>query len=102
MYSKKSIQEVVKKYCKLAGVNSKISPHKFRHGFAVSLLENGEDYVRIANQLGHNSTKTVEEVYAPMNNKVIQKIKSPLEQISDSQKLLIPLSTPETLKQIPA
>lgn len=79
-YSVKSCQEVVKQLAKKAGIEKHFTPHKFRHGFAMTLLENGEDLSRIQDQMGHHSEKTT-RIYARMNNKVIQDIESPLEQI---------------------
>lgn len=79
-YSIKSCQEVVKQLTKKAGITKDFTPHKFRHGYAMTLLENGATLDEIGNQLGHNSKKTT-EIYARMNNNVIQKIESPLEQI---------------------
>ena len=87
-YSIKSCQEVVKKLTEKAGINKNFTPHKFRHGYAMTLLENGATLDEIGNQLGHNSKATT-EIYARMNNTVIQKIQSPLEQIlKQSQTLL--------------
>lgn len=79
-YSVKSCQEVVKQLTAKAGINKSFTPHKFRHGYAMTLLENGSTLDEIGNQLGHNSKKPT-EIYARMNNKVIQRIESPLEQI---------------------
>lgn len=79
-YSIKSCQEIVKQLTQKAGISKSFSPHKFRHGYAMTLLENGSTLDEIGNQLGHNSKKTT-EIYARMNNKVIQKIESPLEQV---------------------
>lgn len=83
-YSIKSCQEVVKQLTTKAGITKKFTPHKFRHGYAMSLLENGSTLDEIGNQLGHNSKATT-EIYARMNNNVIQKIQSPLEQIISEQ-----------------
>lgn len=87
-YSARSIQEIVKNLCIKAQIEKKFSPHKFRHGFAMTLLENGEGLDRIGNQMGHQSIKTT-EIYARMNNTVIQKIESPLEQIVKSSSLSV-------------
>lgn len=90
-YSIKSCQEVVKQLTAKAGIRKDFTPHKFRHGYAMTLLENGATLDEIGNQMGHNSKKTT-EIYARMNNNVIQKIESPLEQIirenGNNQKLL--------------
>lgn len=79
-YSHKSCQQVVKHLCEKSGITKKFTPHKFRHGFAMTLLENGETLSSIGNQMGHESEKTT-KIYARINNAVIQKIESPLEQI---------------------
>lgn len=79
-YSVGSCQAVVRQLTEKSGITKAFTPHKLRHGFAMGLLENGEGLDRIGNQLGHHSLKTT-EIYARMNNNVIQKIESPLEQI---------------------
>lgn len=79
-YTVRSCQQIVKQLTAKAGITKEFSPHKFRHGYAMSLLENGATLDEIGNQMGHNSKKTT-EIYARINNKVIQKIQSPLEQI---------------------
>lgn len=79
-YTTRSCEEVVSQLRNKSGITKKLTPHKFRHGYAMNLLENGTDLNRIANQLGHSSTKTT-EIYARINNNVIQSIESPLEQI---------------------
>lgn len=79
-YTIKSCQEVVHQLTAKAGIAKHFSPHKFRHGFAMTHLENGETLSSIGNQLGHHSEKTT-AIYARMNNKIIQKMESPLEQI---------------------
>ena len=84
-YSVRSCQEVVKQLTKKAGIPKEFTPHKMRHGFAMTLLENGATLSEIGNQMGHNSEETT-KIYARMNNTVIQKIESPLEQIMETMK----------------
>ena len=90
-YTPKSCQQIVKQLCAKAGISKNFTPHKFRHGFAMTLLENGETLSSIGNQLGHHSQKTT-EIYARINNTVIQKIESPIEQIV-REKRFIPLNS---------
>src|ERR1035437_7389832 len=40
-YTIKSCQEIVKQLTAKAGINKGFTPHKFRHGYAMTLLENG-------------------------------------------------------------
>lgn len=89
-YTVKSCQNVVKQLTEKAGISKDFTPHKFRHGFAMALLENGAKLSEIGNQMGHDSEKTT-QIYARINNTIIQKIESPLEQIinqSNNQNLL--------------
>lgn len=84
-YSSRSCQEVVKQLTAKAGISKDFTPHKMRHGFAMTLLENGSSLSEIGNQMGHSSEETT-KIYARMNNAVIQKIESPLEQIMKTMK----------------
>ena len=94
-YSIRSCQELLDTQRKKAGITRKIKFHEQRHGYAMSLLENGTEINKIQKYLGHSSVKTT-EIYCRMNNKVIQQAESPLEQILrekslhniDQQKLL--------------
>ncbi len=79
-YSVRSCQEVVKQLTIKSGIKKPFTPHKMRHGFAMGLLENGTPLSEIGNQMGHESEKTT-QIYARINNTIIQKIESPLEQI---------------------
>lgn len=79
-YSIRSCQELLDTQRKKAGITRKIKFHEQRHGYAMSLLENGTDINKIQKYLGHNNVKTT-EIYARMNNKTIQLTESPLEQI---------------------
>jgi site-specific recombinase XerD len=92
-YSIRSCQEIVKQLTEKAGIKKEFTPHKFRHGYAMSLLENGATLSEIGNQMGHNSEKTT-QIYARINNKIIQKIESPLEQLMNNRFLLNSVQSP--------
>ena len=79
-YSIRSCQKLFHNYAEKAGIKRKIKFHENRHGYAMSLLENGTDIERIKDLLGHSSSKTT-RIYARMNNNVIQRELSPMEQI---------------------
>lgn len=58
------IQQLVRRRCKLAGLPP-FSPHAFRHGFAMSMLNDGEiDIGILAKLLGHKSTAVTQAIYA--------------------------------------
>jgi len=52
------LQEKIKKYRELLGINLPISAHSFRHGFATYLAENGANPAAIQVLLGHESLDT--------------------------------------------
>ncbi|MFG1516045.1 tyrosine-type recombinase/integrase [Halobacteriovorax sp. ZH2_bin.1] len=56
----KSIRYIIKKYCKMAGINKEISPHSARATYIGSALENGAHLVKVSKDVGHSSTKTTE------------------------------------------
>lgn len=77
-YSDKSVQEVVKKAAKKAGLSKIVTPKTLRHTFATHLLENGVDLRYIQELLGHSSSKTT-EIYTHITTKGFENIKSPLD-----------------------
>jgi len=79
-YTAKSIQEFLKKYKGLAGIKYSVTPHKFRHSNATSLLEQGTDLRVIQKLLGHSSSKTT-EIYTHVSNNIISKIYSPINNL---------------------
>lgn len=79
-YSERSLEEVLKKSIKLAGINKPVSLHWLRHSYATHLLENGTDLRFIQELLGHNSSKTT-EIYTHVSTKSLQNIKSPFDDL---------------------
>lgn len=57
----KSIDYIFKKYCKIAGINKRISPHSARATYIGSAIENGANIIKISKDVGHSSIKTTEE-----------------------------------------
>ncbi len=76
--SVKSVQLIVKKAAKLAGIKARVTPHTLRHSFATHLLENGTDIRYIQRLLGHERLETT-QIYTHVSNKDIKNIKSPLD-----------------------
>lgn len=78
MYSGKSIENIVKKAAKNAGVLKNVTPHTLRHSFATHLLEAGTNLRYIQSLLGHNSSRTT-EIYTKVASSHLKAIKSPLD-----------------------
>ncbi|MBF2708651.1 tyrosine-type recombinase/integrase [Flavobacterium soyangense] len=79
-YSDRSLEEVLKKSIRLAGINKPVSLHWLQHSYATHLLENGTDLRYIQELLGHNSSKTT-EIHTHVSTKSIQNIKSPFDDL---------------------
>ncbi len=77
-YTTRTIQMIVRKAAKNAGIKKLVTPHTLRHSFATHLLEKGTDIRYIKNLLGHTNVNTT-LIYTKVSNKNLSKIKSPLD-----------------------
>jgi len=69
----RSIQRIINKYTKLAGITKRVSPHTMRHSFATDLLMNGADIRSVQAMLGHSSISTT-QVYTHVTDQHLHEI----------------------------
>ena len=80
VYSKSSMNQIVKNAAQKAGIKKRVTMHTLRHTFATHCLENGVDLRYIQSMLGHSSSKTT-EIYIHVTTKAFDKFKSPLDDL---------------------
>jgi site-specific recombinase XerD len=71
--SPRSVQRMVEKYRRRAGIPVKVTPHVLRHSFATDLLFAGADLRSVQELLGHKNIATT-QIYTHVTNKHLREI----------------------------
>ena len=71
--SQRTVQELVKKYAKIASPLKKITPHKLRSTFGTNLYKQTGDIYVVADCLGHKDVNTTKKHYAAITEDIRRK-----------------------------
>ena len=79
-YDARSLSNVLTQALEKTNIKRPVTLHWLRHSYATHLLEAGTDLRYIQEILGHKSSKTT-EIYTHVSTKILQKIKSPFDDL---------------------
>ena len=80
--SPRTVQRVMERTVKIAGIDKRATPHSLRHAFATHSYENGCDIRRIQRALGHSRLETT-TIYVHLAKSQLGPMPSPLDSLTN-------------------
>ncbi len=71
--TERSVQKIIEKYSKKAGIGKKVHPHTLRHTFATHMLDGGADLRVVQELLGHASLSST-QIYTHVSQSRAKKV----------------------------
>lgn len=78
----RTVQHVLKRVAKQAGLPKEVTTHTLRHSFATHLLEGGTNLRVIQELLGHQSARTT-QIYTHVATSTLEAVRSPIDNLEE-------------------